>query len=197
MFTPPPSPQPSGSCSFPSSSVSSQESIERFSSSQDSKRWIGRRFRWAVILVPLIVVVVTVCVGYPTTSQVSFRPLSSFSWRELSKQSSWHVHKRSPGPQMPTSLSDSPSQSASQTTPSAPASSSSQTPISEQPAPMIPSAPPTLPTPFPQPFDGSIAQNFSSVSCSNFFANMTSSAPFRSCRPFSMLFGSSTQFINV
>jgi hypothetical protein len=35
------------------------------------------------------------------------------------------------------------------------------------------------------------------LSCSNFFSNMTSSAPFRSCRPFSMLFGSSTEFINV
>jgi hypothetical protein len=63
--------------------------------------------------------------------------------------------------------------------------------------PVVPSAPPTLPTPFPQPFDSGIAQNFSSITCSNFFANMTNAAPFRSCRPFSLLLGSSSQFINV
>lgn len=63
--------------------------------------------------------------------------------------------------------------------------------------PTIPSTAPILPTPFPQALDSGLSQNFSSSSCSSFFANMTSDASFRTCRPFSLLLGSSAAFINA
>ncbi len=76
--------------------------------------------------------------------------------------------------------------------------STSTTPVSNQPVPTVPSSPLILPTPFPQAFDGSgIPQNFTSTSCAAFFSNMTATAPFRTCRPFSLLLGTSSAFINV
>jgi ABC-type polysaccharide/polyol phosphate export permease len=63
--------------------------------------------------------------------------------------------------------------------------------------PTIPTSPPAIPTPFPQPFDGIITQNFTSSSCLNFFNNMTASTNFRQCRPFSFLFSTSSTFINA
>ena len=191
MFTPPPSPHPSGSFAISSMSPLTQESMENSSSSDDAKRNLGRRFRCAVILVPLVVVILTVCARFSPSrvTQESFRLLSCLGGGSSSK-----AYKRSPEPQ----LFDSTSQTVSSTTTSvSAASSSSRIPIASQSVPVIPSAPPTLPTPFPQPFDGSISQNFSSMTCSNFFANMTNATPFRSCRPFSLLLGSSSQFINV
>lgn len=64
------------------------------------------------------------------------------------------------------------------------------------PVPTIPSSTSTLPTPFPQPI-ANLAKNFSSVSCYNFFANMTAVPSFRSCRPLSLLMDSSNDFSNV
>jgi len=203
MFTPPPSPRP-----FQTSSLSSSTPVPLFtepmeesqapqySSQEDVKRWVGRRYRWAVLLVPFIVVILTAYSGYATSrvTQESSAKLSPISWHGLSSEGSrWRPHKREPQNHVSTSGS-SPTPTSSG---SSPATSSSQTSTSSQTVPLIPVTPPTLPTPFPQPFDGSIAQNFSSVTCANFFANMTNSAPFRSCRPFSLLIGTSTQFINA
>jgi hypothetical protein len=70
-------------------------------------------------------------------------------------------------------------------------------PVSDQLVPTVPATAPVLPTPFPQALDAGIAQNFSTSSCAAFFANMTSAAPFRTCRPFSLLLESSGAFINV
>ncbi|KAF7301647.1 hypothetical protein MIND_00730200 [Mycena indigotica] len=67
-------------------------------------------------------------------------------------------------------------------------------PPTRQTVPAVPTSP-TLPAPFPQPFDSSLSQNFSSLSCFNFFQNMTSAAPFRSCRAFSLLLQSSNSFV--
>ena len=99
----------------------------------------------------------------------------------------------SSGSGSPTTTATTPSLSS---TP--PLSSTSQTTsMSEQLIPTMPNGPPILPTPFPQAFDGGVAQNFSTMGCASFFANMTSSAPFRTCRPFSLLLGTSAAFINV
>jgi hypothetical protein len=62
--------------------------------------------------------------------------------------------------------------------------------------PTIPDNPP-LPTPFPQPFDTTLSKNFSTQTCSDFYNNMTLSLPFRRCRPFGLLAGYSSQFIEV
>src|SRR6266567_2837591 len=116
MFTPPPSPHPSGLRSFSSSLVPplTQDSAEISSSRQDAKRKLGRRFRCVVIVVPLIVVVLTACTRFspsPTTQE----SLRLFSWRGLGGELSWKVHKRSPQPQAMSSPSDSASQSVSST----------------------------------------------------------------------------------
>ncbi|KZT71919.1 hypothetical protein DAEQUDRAFT_78100 [Daedalea quercina L-15889] len=64
--------------------------------------------------------------------------------------------------------------------------------------PTIPSEPPVLPTPFPQPFDSTgITTNFSTDGCRDFFLNMTQTAPFRDCRPFSMLLANSDAFFEA
>ena len=63
--------------------------------------------------------------------------------------------------------------------------------------PTIPSSPPVLPTPFPQPFDTTLTLNFTTNSCETFFLNMTQSLPFRQCRPFSFLSQVSTAFLQV
>lgn len=64
--------------------------------------------------------------------------------------------------------------------------------------PAVPSEPPVLPTPFPQPFDSTgITTNFSTDGCREFFVNMTQTAPFRECRPFSMLVQHSSAFFEA
>ncbi|TFY56852.1 hypothetical protein EVJ58_g7385 [Rhodofomes roseus] len=65
-------------------------------------------------------------------------------------------------------------------------------------APTIPAEAPVLPTPFPQPFDSTgITTNFSTDGCREFFVNMTQTAPFRECRPFSLLVQHSSAFIEA
>jgi hypothetical protein len=63
--------------------------------------------------------------------------------------------------------------------------------------PTIPSSPPVLPTPFPQAFDTTLGNNFTTNSCQTFFTNMTQSPPFRQCRPFSFLSQTSSEFLQV
>ena len=193
MFTPPPSPQPSRTDGFdhslpipmPSSELYNLEKFCDSRNSDDTKRRTGRRFLWAVILVPFIVIAFTLYSGFPTSLMRKSAPVFSHpSWYELgSDQSKW---KREPKPQ--TTL---PPSSASSTSPTSTTSSSVP-----QILPTIPSSP-SVPTPFPQAFDGIITQNFTSSSCLNFFNNMTASMNFRSCRPFSFLSSTSSTFISV
>ncbi|GAW04897.1 hypothetical protein LENED_006716 [Lentinula edodes] len=68
-------------------------------------------------------------------------------------------------------------------------------PATSQTLPTIPDS--VLPTPFPQPWDSSITQNFSTQSCYNFFLNMTNSDDFRSCRPFGLLQNTSDDFADL
>ncbi|KAI9509290.1 hypothetical protein F5148DRAFT_1148376 [Russula earlei] len=74
------------------------------------------------------------------------------------------------------------------------ASTSTQGPT--QGTPTVPMSP-ALPTPFPQPFDTTLSNNFTTNSCETFFANMTLSLPFRQCRPFSFLSQTSSQFLEA
>ncbi|KAJ4473004.1 hypothetical protein J3R30DRAFT_3296941 [Lentinula aciculospora] len=74
------------------------------------------------------------------------------------------------------------------------ATATTSIPVTAQTLPTIPASAPVLPTPFPQPWDSSIAQNFSTQSCYNFFLNMTNSEDFRSCRPFGLLQNTSDDF---
>lgn len=156
-------------------------------SSCEQKRDIGRRTGWTVLLVPLVIILITASTRYlfhPVAFDVFCNPPT---WDTLvSKGMNWTPHKRHPlpEPQIPSS---------STTTSSTPSSSTTVS----QPIPTIPSSPPTLPTPFPQPFDSDLSRNFSTVSCSNFLSNMTNALDFRSCRPFSLLSSTSATFINA
>src|SRR5712691_12640691 len=71
------------------------------------------------------------------------------------------------------------------------------TPGPSQTIPTIPSSPPVLPTPFPQAFDTTLGNNFTTNSCQTFFTNMTQAPPFRQCRPFSFLSQTSSAFLQV
>lgn len=186
MFTPPPSPGPTAQ-STPVSNPTSPSSVD---STLGAKKRTGRQFRWVVVIVPLILMAITISTRLLSSSLTPLSPPSPVSWHGLiADGSNRRSHRRHPLPQQSSSSS-----SSSSTSTSAPTSS---TGISNQIIPTVPSSPPPLPTPFPQPFDGNLAQNFSSVSCFNFFGNMTNTQPFRACRPFSLLLQSSSSFIDA
>jgi len=189
MFTPPPSPRPTAHFT-PVSNPTSPSSVDPM---LGAKKRTGRQFRWAVVIVPLVLMAITISARL-LSSVTPFSPPSPVSWHGLiADGSNRRSHRRHPLPEPQLQQSAS-SSSSSSTSTSAPTSS---TGIANQITPTVPSSPPPLPTPFPQPFDGSLAQNFSSLPCFNFFGNMTNTQPFRACRPFSLLLQSSDSFINV
>jgi len=200
MFTPPPSPQPSRTSGFnvsapiPSTEIHTLEKICDSRKPDNTKRRTGRRFLWAVTLVPLILITFTMCAAGFSASLVQKSSLASspLSWNGfVSDRSKW---RREPRPQATVPLI-SPSISSTSSAPTS--ATSSPAPAASQVLPTIPSSPPPIPTPFPQAFDGILTQNFSNPSCLNFFTNMTASMDFRECRPFSLLFSTSSAFMNA
>ncbi|KAF8644928.1 hypothetical protein AX16_008210 [Volvariella volvacea WC 439] len=143
------------------------------------KRRVGYRTTCLVLLLPLVLVIITFTTRHFQHPAV----LDLFSEAPRWDMVTPAIHKRHP-------QNDDNDSSSSATTPTP------TIPASSQPLPTVPTDP-TIPTPFPQPFDSSLTQNFSSLSCFNFFQNMTSSRPFRTCRPFSLLLQSSNAFLNA
>ncbi|KAJ6487840.1 hypothetical protein C8R45DRAFT_1213847 [Mycena sanguinolenta] len=215
MFTPPPSPgRPPSDLKdgilVPDAATVSGSATHPMSP-ETLKRRIGRRTKWTVILVPIVLVLITLSTRY-LTHPAAFDMFSepALNWESLSERASdWTVHKRHPPIEardsaLPSGASQASSVSLTATsltgasgTSSTAAPGSSQLPISEQTVPTVPATPPNLPTPFPQPFDSSLSQNFSSLSCFNFFSNMTNTPAFRSCRPFSLLLQASEAFLDA
>ena len=186
MFTPPPSPLPPDLV-FESQHV---DNLNATAVLPCKKKRIGRYFRVATVLLPLVAIICTTYLlhGRRTGHRPATDWLTVQDNTYLHGQHQYQLNRRHPSPQrLPVSSSPT-----STTT-----SSDSQIPVSDQLVPTVPTTPPVLPTPFPQALDAGIVQNFSSSSCASFFANMTSAAPFRTCRPFSLLLGSSGAFINV
>ncbi|TFK25288.1 hypothetical protein FA15DRAFT_364542 [Coprinopsis marcescibilis] len=197
MFTPPASPQPvkgalSSAQSMPPlpSPLADQKAFARspspladspIPSKGEEKRRIGRRFRYAVIFVPFFLVALTLSARVLTADHWS-RDSSTLSttsriWGKvfsLEGPQEVHVFRRQSGG----------------------GSSASGAPTGPTPAPTVPESPPVLPTPFPQPFDG-VWQQPTTPSCRNFFSRMANSQPFRACRPFSLLWGSSDTFLDA
>lgn len=170
-----------------------------------AKRRIGRRFRNAVILVPLVLIAITVTARIITHGPPPFLAslTSPHSWTSIFLPSipchEPHHHHQQDGstsnlgkrsPQLP-GVGDTTTTSSTR----------ASTPTSVSPTvasvPTVPQSSPALPTPFPQAVNGIITKNFSSVSCMNFITEMAGAREFRSCRPFSLLLGSSDDFIAV
>ncbi|KAI0759818.1 hypothetical protein BC629DRAFT_1656668 [Irpex lacteus] len=195
MFTPPPSPDPyrakhnilpepsptddDGFLTVPPSTLPSCLSKSASGEIEDlrhqRKLQTTRRIRWTILLVPAILILITVSTRYISHS-------TGLSAWPSERSNEWLHLKREPSPE-PVPL---PQQS------SASASSTSST---TQAVPTVPATPPQLPTPFPQALDQSLSTNFSTQGCENFFLNMTSSTAFRTCRPFSLLFQTSSDFV--
>ena len=193
MFTPPPSPEPPRTRFLESSdsdiSVGVNDTLAQPLASIQAKRAVSRRTKRTVIAVPLILILITF-----TTRSLTHPTFLDFIDTASPSLSGWSLHKRQPEPMPQAGASNSiafPTTAVPTSTPvPAPAPTAQQLPT-------IPSTAPTLPNPFPQPFESSLQANFTSLSCQNFFLNMTNINSFRSCRPFSLLLQSSESFAEV
>lgn len=185
MFTPPPSPSP------PTAAFNGKD-IDTPCPLPCKKKRLSRFFRLATVLFPFLAVAF---MTYFLHARRPGSPTASTRWIVDSALPMGHhrqvLHRRDTS-NLPSS---SPTPSPTSTAP--PSSTDSQVPVSDQLVPTVPGSSPVLPTPFPQALDSGVAQNFSTASCLSFFANMTSDASFRTCRPFSLLLGTSGAFINV
>ncbi|KAF8068795.1 hypothetical protein FPV67DRAFT_1356278, partial [Lyophyllum atratum] len=195
MFTPPPSPRPTMRDDTPRTPVLEAGTTKSFPPLEEKRR-IGRRTRWTVMLVPLVLVLITASTRYlmhPTAFDIFADAPGAGSWNKLASQAlNWTPHKRHRDLEPRQNLASITSVSTSATS-----SIASPTATVNAPVPTIPSSPPVLPVPFLQPFDADLTQNYSSASCFNFFSNMTNAATFRSCRPLSLLLDSSSAFIDA
>ncbi|KAH8996371.1 hypothetical protein EDB92DRAFT_2112667 [Lactarius akahatsu] len=227
MFTPPPSPLPvpleysddtlvSSPTSHqrsmdPAFKLSSPSAPEKYPARerrehasalaiQDRKRQTGWRTYIMATTLPLLLVLVTLSTRY--FALPLFMDSTAPNW--TSSDPVHFLQRRQDGPN-PVSAGVPPSNS----TPSGSGitfptfgtvlSSTPPTPT-QSPSPGVPTIPassPVLPTPFPQPFDTTLANNFTTTSCESFFLNMTQSAPFRQCRPFSFLSQTSSAFLQA
>ena len=166
----------------------------------DRKRQMGWRTYLMAITVPLFLVLVTLSTHYLTPSRLMDLVAGLFPSRSNSAcGANWisdSVHPLQRRQDGPSSASTS-----GILFPSIGVESSSIPPTPTQSTtssvPTIPASSPVLPTPFPQPFDTTLANNFTTNSCQTFFTNMTQSLPFRQCRPFSFLSQTSSAFLQV
>ena len=169
---------------------------------QDRKRRTAWRTGIAVVILPLLLATFTLFARFSRPHVLDLLPGVSPGTRAnlatgtvRAGHSSHGLHPRQNGATtMRSDESPSTSSAAGVVFPS-------KVPTSPPPpsvtVPTIPSSPPVLPTPFPQPFDVTLTLNFTTNSCQTFFLNMTQSLPFRQCRPFSFLSQVSTAFLQV
>ncbi|KAI0763442.1 hypothetical protein BD413DRAFT_642914 [Trametes elegans] len=162
---------------------------------QLQKRRIARRTKWAVVLVPLVLVLIGLSTRY-ITHPAAFdvlRPRSD--WRSVaSSVADWRPHKRHvERAEAETATTNSATATGSSLS-LAPSATAAPTEVDSSNT-HVPASPPALPTPFPQAFDSSVSTNFTTVGCQTFFTNMTVSPAFRTCRPFSLLVSDSNAFI--
>ncbi|EPS95249.1 hypothetical protein FOMPIDRAFT_1025863 [Fomitopsis schrenkii] len=189
------------------------------------KRRNARRLKFSILVVPIVLVIITLstrCMSHPAVLDILSADEAAQGWRTLAGSVlDWqgHIHDphekreaeyelqfeaRSPQSASGIAFPDQPTGSATSVLTASEAASSTAPPVAATSSsgsstiPTIPSEPPVLPTPFPQPFDSTgITTNFSTEECHNFFVNMTQTAPFRQCRPFSMLIQHSSAFIGA
>jgi hypothetical protein len=157
---------------------------------QDRKRQIAWRTGLTVIILPLLLALVTFLTRFSSRCLFINFPIGT----ARTGHSANALYRRQTG--TTTVQSDEPPS----TTSAAGVAFPSQTSTSSSPSlsvPTIPSSPPVLPTPFPQPFETTLGLNFTTNSCETFFLNMTQTLPFRQCRPFSFLSQTSSSFLQA
>ncbi|KAK7453241.1 hypothetical protein VKT23_011917 [Stygiomarasmius scandens] len=182
-LTPPPTLPSSPSFHTPTFSSALSKTQPPPPPTSPAKRRLASRLKWSSLLIPILLIVITA-----STRWISHPAVLDFVGvrHHHADESLLHIHRRHPTPQ-----DNSISISIGSSTPdlgSSTAVPTTTTAAASQGVPTIPVTPPVLPTPFPQPWDESgIGLNFSTQGCLDFFQNMTNTAPFRSCRPFSML----------
>jgi hypothetical protein len=159
------------------------------------KKRVGARTRLvSLFLVPAVLFLITLstrAAAHPAALDL-LTPGSDTPW-SVAAVADWRPHKRHPqgsGEGQSSSGLDFPSSAVPPPT---------STTVAGGAVPTVPASGASLPlpTPFPQPFDSTLGQNFSTQGCAAFFANMTQAPAFRSCRPFSLLFHQSSAFFNV
>ena len=171
---------------------------------RDQKRRVAWRTSLTVIIVPLTLVLLmfsTRFISRPLFTDLLAAP-SPDTRVHLAGGTYWNghtahaLHRRLNGSTVtiPSSVSTQTSSAPAIVFPSLTPTSTQNT---SQSVPTIPTSPPVLPTPFPQPFDTTLSNNFTTDSCESFFTNMTVSSPFRQCRPFSFLSQTSSAFLQV
>lgn len=187
MFTPPPSPLPQPTQRASELDTHSSDEVHTGQRPIEdtrislSKQRVHHTIRWTIILVPLTLVFLAVYTrfwAHPAVFDLlsadghherpAWRKVVDWSLHEPHKSPSNRLVKRSPGKRL------------------VPRNAST-------PVPTVP-VNPTIPAPFPQPFDTTLSANFSTTSCYDFFLNMTQGDAFRGCRPFSLLIATSHAF---
>jgi hypothetical protein len=172
---------------------------------QGRKRQIAWRTGLTVIILPLLLALITLAMRFSSRPLLLDSPAGpsprthvNFTSGNLRAGHSAHaLHRRQTSTVTSTMQSDIPSLTSSAAAVDFPSQTSSSSPPPSGSVPTIPSLPPVLPTPFPQPFETTLSLNFTTNSCTTFFLNMTQSLPFRQCRAFSFLSQSSTSFLQA
>ncbi|KIY70721.1 hypothetical protein CYLTODRAFT_370623 [Cylindrobasidium torrendii FP15055 ss-10] len=197
MFTPPASPLPPSA----DGADEKQEYFPPIIAPEAVKKATGRRTRWMVVLTPLALILITLSTRLlPHPAAFDVLSGSPLPWNGLSH---WSLHKRHPANDEGAASTVSEAISATATSlllgsgaPGVLLATSTSLAATAQPVPTIPTNP-TLPDPFPAAFNSDITQNYASMTCYRFFSNMTSSASFKLCRPFSILLQTSNDFIDA
>jgi hypothetical protein len=192
------------------------------SSSPSHKRAAACHLKRAAMMLPLLLLVFIplsfCCMPHTVNFDLPFDNPPGMNWmRQWShvrhrRWTSDMAHLDTPEPK--TTTTDTVVAPATESASLSPSTSTEVVTVSEPPAstvsvdnthttssttllPIVPITTPVLPTPFPQPLDSSLTRNFTTSACYQFFLNMTNTLPFRSCRPFSLLLQSSSEFTEV
>ncbi|KAF8348712.1 hypothetical protein F5887DRAFT_1129780 [Amanita rubescens] len=161
-------------------------------------------FRWAFLFLILVAVITTRYFSHPAA--LDFIVHGPSQWSNTAGYHQPHVlHRDVRWTTAATSIVSTVTRTASSTgglatgsgTTTLPPTATSALPVSAQAVPTVPPSPPVIPSPFPQPFSAGIPTDGMTVSCVNFFSNMTNSLSFWACRPFSLLMQSSDDFVNA
>ena len=146
---------------------------------QDRKRQIAWRTGLTVIILPLLLALVTLLLRFSSRPLISDslagpspRTHLNFAIGNIRAGHSPHaLHRRQTS--TTTMQSDKPSSTSTAAAIDFPSQTSSSSPPPSGSVPAVPSSPPVLPTPFPQPFETTLSLNFTTNSCTTFFLNMT------------------------